>query len=135
MQTRTRRTRSTAAQSSPPPPVLPPPTDSAATETVANSAPAAPASKRKLTSSRSSSTIGGAKTPKAKRARVTVEPGESDQVTALPDSYRLPLADADAYYVPDLVDPATAQKWHDQLLELDECEQPPHRRRSKGDRR
>lgn len=55
-------------------------------------------------------------------------------MTALPDSYRLPLADADAYYVPDLVDPATAQKWHDQLLELDECEQPTHPRCYEGDR-
>lgn len=57
-----------------------------------------------------------------KRARVSVRPDETDQVTGLDDRYKLPLADADAYYVPAVVDEATAQKWHDQLLTLDQCE-------------
>lgn len=60
--------------------------------------------------------------PKQKRrARVTVDPDETTQVTGQ-DRYKLPLADADAYYFPDFVDPRTAQHWHDQLLNLEECE-------------
>ncbi|GAA5872730.1 hypothetical protein JCM3774_005043 [Rhodotorula dairenensis] len=61
---------------------------------------------------------------KRKRARVTVDPDETTQVTGLDDRYKLHLADADAYYIPDLVDPATAQHWHDQLLALDQWYRP-----------
>lgn len=57
-----------------------------------------------------------------KRARLTVGEDETTQVTSLDDRYRLPLADADAYYVPDFIDEATAQEWHDELLKLDQCE-------------
>lgn len=62
---------------------------------------------------------------KRRAARVTVEPDETTQVTGLKDRYKLPLADADAYYVPDFVDPLTAQHWHDELLKLEECELSP----------
>ena len=58
--------------------------------------------------------------PKTKRARLTVDPGEASQVTCL-DEHRLPLADGDAFYVPSIVDEATAQQWHDELAKLDEC--------------
>ncbi|GAA5957423.1 hypothetical protein JCM8115_006985 [Rhodotorula mucilaginosa] len=62
--------------------------------------------------------------PKQKRrARVTVDPDETTQVTGQ-DRYKLPLADADAYYFPDFVDPRTAQHWHDQLLNLEEWYRP-----------
>ncbi|GAA5845895.1 hypothetical protein JCM9279_002416 [Rhodotorula babjevae] len=61
--------------------------------------------------------------PRAKRARLTVDAGESSQVTCL-DDYRLPLADGDAYYVPSIIDEATAQEWHDELLKLDEWYRP-----------
>lgn len=65
------------------------------------------------------------KKPKQKRrARVTVEPDETTQVSGQ-DRHRLPLADADAYYIPDFVDPLTAQRWHDELLKLEECEPTP----------
>ncbi|KWU42741.1 2OG-Fe(II) oxygenase [Rhodotorula sp. JG-1b] len=64
------------------------------------------------------------KEPKQKRrARVTVEPDETTQVTGQ-DRYKLPLADADAYYIPDFVDSLTAQRWHDELLKLEEWYQP-----------
>ena len=75
------------------------------------------------------------KEPKQKRrARVTVEPDETTQVTGQ-DRYKLPLADADAYYIPDFVDSLTAQRWHDELLKLEECEPTPASGRcSKGAR-
>ncbi|KPV72861.1 uncharacterized protein RHOBADRAFT_46450 [Rhodotorula graminis WP1] len=61
--------------------------------------------------------------PKSKRARLTVDAAESSQVTCL-DEYRLPLADGDAFYVPSIVDEATAQQWHDELVNLDEWYRP-----------
>ncbi|GAA6001998.1 alpha-ketoglutarate-dependent dioxygenase AlkB family protein [Rhodotorula paludigena] len=61
---------------------------------------------------------------KPKRARKTVSLDEAPQVTSLADGYKLPLADADAYYVPDLVDEHTAQSWHDELLGLEEWYRP-----------
>lgn len=66
------------------------------------------------------------KKPKQKRARVTVDPDETTQVTGQ-DRYKLQLADADAYYIPDFVDPLIAQHWHDELLKLEECEPWPPR--------
>lgn len=69
----------------------------------------------------SSSRSGGASKPKPKRARLTVGDDEATQVTCLDESYRVPLADGDCFYVPDLVDAETAQEWHDELVKLDEC--------------
>ncbi|PRQ75550.1 2OG-Fe(II) oxygenase [Rhodotorula toruloides] len=71
---------------------------------------------------RSAKSTAGASGRTKKRARLTVGEDETTQVTSLEDRYRLPLADADAFYVPDFVDGATAQEWHDELLKLEECE-------------
>ncbi|BGP44053.1 hypothetical protein JCM10449v2_008110 [Rhodotorula kratochvilovae] len=61
---------------------------------------------------------------KTKRARFSVGADESTQVSSLGDKFRLPLADADCFYVPDLIDERTAQEWHDELLKLDEWYRP-----------
>ncbi|BGP20897.1 hypothetical protein JCM10213_003395 [Rhodosporidiobolus nylandii] len=53
-----------------------------------------------------------------KRARKTVEPDETHQVSCLPDAARLPLADAEVFYVPAFVGEETAKEWYEQLLEL-----------------
>ncbi|GAA6054836.1 hypothetical protein JCM3770_004098 [Rhodotorula araucariae] len=61
---------------------------------------------------------------KPKRPRLSVGQTESPQVSSLGAEYRLPLADADCFYVPDLVGEHTAREWHDQLLNLDEWYRP-----------
>ncbi|BGP35954.1 hypothetical protein JCM10296v2_007806 [Rhodotorula toruloides] len=73
---------------------------------------------------RSAKSTAGAPARSKKRARLTVGEDETTQVTSLEDRYRLPLADADASYVPDFVDEATAQEWHDELLKLGEWYRP-----------
>ncbi|GAA6016661.1 hypothetical protein JCM10207_000139 [Rhodosporidiobolus poonsookiae] len=62
--------------------------------------------------------------PSAKRARKTVGADETQQVTTLDSSTRLPLADADIFYLPDFVDEQTAQGWYDELLALPEWYRP-----------
>ncbi|GAA5906206.1 hypothetical protein JCM5296_005538 [Sporobolomyces johnsonii] len=50
---------------------------------------------------------------------------ETTQITLLDEKHRLPLADADAFYVSEfIVDEHTAQKWHDELLKLPDWYQP-----------
>lgn len=58
-----------------------------------------------------------------KRARVQVRVNETTQVANLSD-YRLPLADADVYYVEDFLDREVAQAWHDELLTIEGWYQP-----------
>jgi hypothetical protein len=59
------------------------------------------------------------KKPRRKPARQTVEPHESEQVSSLPSSSRLPLADADVFYLPSFVeDEREAKEWYDELLGL-----------------
>ncbi|GAA5861757.1 hypothetical protein JCM1840_005254 [Sporobolomyces johnsonii] len=68
---------------------------------------------------------GKAKAPSKKRARLTIGEDETTQVTLLDEKHRLPLADADAFYVPEFIgDEHTAQKWHDELLKLPDWYQP-----------
>lgn len=57
----------------------------------------------------------------AKRARLHVAPSESTQVSTLAD-FRLPLLDADCFFVPDLVSDAIAQNWYDGLVGIEGCE-------------
>lgn len=65
------------------------------------------------------------KKAKRKTARQTVEPHETEQVTCLPSSSRLPLADADVYYLPDFVsDEEEAKGWIEELLGLPSCAPP-----------
>ncbi|GAA5962323.1 hypothetical protein JCM21900_003088 [Sporobolomyces salmonicolor] len=68
---------------------------------------------------------GKVKAPSKKRARLTVGEDETTQVTLLEEKHRLPLADADVFYIPEFIgDEQTAQKWHDELLKLPNWYQP-----------
>ncbi|SCV67206.1 BQ2448_5852 [Microbotryum intermedium] len=51
-----------------------------------------------------------------KRARTSVDPSESEQVTRLDSIYKLPFFQAHVYYVPNFVEPTLARKWYDELL-------------------
>ncbi|GAA5915449.1 hypothetical protein JCM6882_007895 [Rhodosporidiobolus microsporus] len=64
------------------------------------------------------------KPAKAKRARKAVGADEAPQVSSLPDETRLPLADAEVFYVPDFADAETAQGWYDELLKLPDWYRP-----------
>ncbi|POY72767.1 hypothetical protein BMF94_4175 [Rhodotorula taiwanensis] len=103
-------------------PLQSPPSASAA-PAAAPPEPAKPAKRSQAARSRAGDSTATKATAK-KRARLTVAPDETTQVTRLDDRYQLHLADADAYYVPDLVKPETAQAWHDELLNLEECKLP-----------
>ncbi|BGP28132.1 alpha-ketoglutarate-dependent dioxygenase alkB-like protein [Rhodotorula toruloides] len=95
---------------------MPPSAFSASSAKDASSSPKPPKRSAKVTA--------GIQGRTRKRARLTVREDETTQVTSLEDRYRLPLADADAYYVPYFVDEATAQEWHDELLKLNEWYRP-----------
>ncbi|GAA6030639.1 hypothetical protein JCM8097_006251 [Rhodosporidiobolus ruineniae] len=60
-----------------------------------------------------------------KRARTTAVPlDEAQQVTSLPSSSRLPLANADVFYVPDFVNEDTARGWYEEMLALPDWYRP-----------
>ncbi|GAA5978666.1 hypothetical protein JCM5350_002472 [Sporobolomyces pararoseus] len=58
-----------------------------------------------------------------KRARLTVGEDETTQVSNLGE-HRLPLADADVFYISDFIDRETAQAWHDELVQIEGWYQP-----------
>lgn len=58
---------------------------------------------------------------KPKRARITVQPAETSQVTTL-DTFRVPLADADVFYVPSFTTPDVASAWYEELKDIKGCE-------------
>lgn len=60
--------------------------------------------------------------PKPKRARVQVDPSESPQVTRLSSEFKVPLKDAEVFYVPAFVEVDTADGWYEQLLGIEGCE-------------
>ncbi|GAA5988379.1 hypothetical protein JCM10908_003538 [Rhodotorula pacifica] len=111
------------------PPITPP---TAASSQVASSAaevptsatePAAESTKRPRKAT-ATTPFPRKKRSSAAAARLTVRPDETEQVTCLEERYKLHLADADAYYIPDFVNPVTAQEWHDELLKLEEWYRP-----------
>ncbi|GAA5828487.1 hypothetical protein JCM11251_000816 [Rhodosporidiobolus azoricus] len=94
-------------------------------ESPSSPAPAtAVSSSPKTATKRGMEETGSIKSPPKKRARKSVGDDDTQQVTSLSASTRLPLADADVFYLPDFVDGKTAKTWYDELLDLPDWYRP-----------
>lgn len=56
-----------------------------------------------------------------KRKKVVASDFQPVDADVLPENAKLDLADAEIYYVPSFVDADTAQRWYNELVELDTC--------------
>lgn len=75
--------------------------------------------KRKANAVEPADAIEAAPSPRKKVVAHDFKP--VDPAAVLPEDASLDLADAEIYYVADFIDPKTAERWYNELVELDTC--------------